>query len=187
MLLYKESRFPWLNIFHLSQLTGLFQFTVRLASETEARFTSVERIHHYIKVLVLHHFLTDSFSLTFDKIWRLLSFFVTNSEKKGWSSTFAYSPLSVLVSVSGGPCKGEKQGSSIWLAPGGWDSVWWNGDEVQRQPPTGTEESFLHHSTEREDRNCRTNRLRSVTSLVSFLNNYDAQFESGASFIKHMN
>lgn len=33
------------------QLTGLFQFTVRLASETEARFTSVERIHHYIQVL----------------------------------------------------------------------------------------------------------------------------------------
>lgn len=32
------------------QLTGLFQFTVRLASETEARFTSVERINHYIKV-----------------------------------------------------------------------------------------------------------------------------------------
>uniref|UniRef100_A0A3Q1JDY7 ATP-binding cassette sub-family C member 5 n=1 Tax=Anabas testudineus TaxID=64144 RepID=A0A3Q1JDY7_ANATE len=33
------------------QLTGLFQFTVRLASETEARFTSVERIHHYIQSL----------------------------------------------------------------------------------------------------------------------------------------
>lgn len=35
----------------LCQLTGLFQFTVRLASETEARFTSVERIHQYIQVL----------------------------------------------------------------------------------------------------------------------------------------
>lgn len=35
------------------QLTGLFQFTVRLASETEARFTSVERINHYIKVRLL--------------------------------------------------------------------------------------------------------------------------------------
>lgn len=34
----------------MCQLTGLFQFTVRLASETEARFTSVERIHHYIQV-----------------------------------------------------------------------------------------------------------------------------------------
>lgn len=32
------------------QLTGLFQFTVRLLTETEARFTSVERITHYIKV-----------------------------------------------------------------------------------------------------------------------------------------
>ncbi|XP_075427000.1 ATP-binding cassette sub-family C member 5 isoform X2 [Ascaphus truei] len=35
------------------KLTGLFQFTVRLASETEARFTSVERISHYIKTLAL--------------------------------------------------------------------------------------------------------------------------------------
>ncbi|KAG8444998.1 hypothetical protein GDO86_009951 [Hymenochirus boettgeri] len=35
------------------QLTGLFQFTVRLASETEARFTSVQRIDHYIKTLAL--------------------------------------------------------------------------------------------------------------------------------------
>ncbi|KAM4554976.1 ATP-binding cassette sub-family C member 5 isoform 1-T1 [Odontesthes bonariensis] len=33
------------------QLTGLFQFTVRLLTETEARFTSVERINHYIKSL----------------------------------------------------------------------------------------------------------------------------------------
>ncbi|XP_061748109.1 ATP-binding cassette sub-family C member 5 isoform X2 [Nerophis ophidion] len=33
------------------QLTGLFQFTVRLLTETEARFTSVERINHYIKTL----------------------------------------------------------------------------------------------------------------------------------------
>ncbi|XP_054453081.1 ATP-binding cassette sub-family C member 5 [Anoplopoma fimbria] len=33
------------------QLTGLFQFTVRLLTETEARFTSVERINHYIKCL----------------------------------------------------------------------------------------------------------------------------------------
>uniref|UniRef100_A0AAY4B775 ATP-binding cassette, sub-family C (CFTR/MRP), member 5 n=1 Tax=Denticeps clupeoides TaxID=299321 RepID=A0AAY4B775_9TELE len=39
-----------LAISYAVQLTGLFQFTVRLASETEARFTSVERIHHYIQV-----------------------------------------------------------------------------------------------------------------------------------------
>uniref|UniRef100_A0AAQ6A2F6 Uncharacterized protein n=1 Tax=Amphiprion ocellaris TaxID=80972 RepID=A0AAQ6A2F6_AMPOC len=39
-----------LLFFHF-QLTGLFQFTVRLLSETEARFTSVERINHYIKSL----------------------------------------------------------------------------------------------------------------------------------------
>ncbi|XP_071353063.1 ATP-binding cassette sub-family C member 5 isoform X2 [Trachinotus anak] len=40
-----------LAISYAMQLTGLFQFTVRLASETEARFTSVERIHHYIQSL----------------------------------------------------------------------------------------------------------------------------------------
>uniref|UniRef100_A0A6Q2YNV5 ATP-binding cassette sub-family C member 5 n=1 Tax=Esox lucius TaxID=8010 RepID=A0A6Q2YNV5_ESOLU len=42
-----------LAISYAAQLTGLFQFTVRLASETEARFTSVERIHHYIESLAL--------------------------------------------------------------------------------------------------------------------------------------
>lgn len=41
-----KNLFFFLNI----QLTGLFQFTVRLLTETEARFTSVERINHYIKV-----------------------------------------------------------------------------------------------------------------------------------------
>lgn len=40
-----------LAISYAVQLTGLFQFTVRLLSETEARFTSVERINHYIKNL----------------------------------------------------------------------------------------------------------------------------------------
>uniref|UniRef100_A0A6Q2X5L5 ATP-binding cassette sub-family C member 5 n=1 Tax=Esox lucius TaxID=8010 RepID=A0A6Q2X5L5_ESOLU len=39
-----------LAISYAVQLTGLFQFTVRLLSETEARFTSVERINHYIKI-----------------------------------------------------------------------------------------------------------------------------------------
>ncbi|XP_055033571.2 ATP-binding cassette sub-family C member 5 [Misgurnus anguillicaudatus] len=40
-----------LAISYAVQLTGLFQFTVRLLPETEARFTSVERINHYIKNL----------------------------------------------------------------------------------------------------------------------------------------
>ncbi|KAG2463187.1 MRP5 protein, partial [Polypterus senegalus] len=42
-----------LAISYAVQLTGLFQFTVRLATETEARFTSVERIDQYIKSLAL--------------------------------------------------------------------------------------------------------------------------------------
>ncbi|XP_024918854.1 multidrug resistance-associated protein 5 isoform X3 [Cynoglossus semilaevis] len=40
-----------LAISYAVQLTGLFQFTVRLLTETEARFTSVERINHYVKTL----------------------------------------------------------------------------------------------------------------------------------------
>uniref|UniRef100_A0A8C5LQJ0 ATP-binding cassette sub-family C member 5 n=1 Tax=Leptobrachium leishanense TaxID=445787 RepID=A0A8C5LQJ0_9ANUR len=40
-----------LAISYAVQLTGLFQFTVRLATETEARFTSVERINYYIENL----------------------------------------------------------------------------------------------------------------------------------------
>uniref|UniRef100_A0A8C2XHS4 ATP-binding cassette sub-family C member 5 n=1 Tax=Cyclopterus lumpus TaxID=8103 RepID=A0A8C2XHS4_CYCLU len=40
-----------LAISYAVQLTGLFQFTVRLLTEAEARFTSVERIDHYIKCL----------------------------------------------------------------------------------------------------------------------------------------
>ncbi|XP_063045855.1 ATP-binding cassette sub-family C member 5 isoform X2 [Engraulis encrasicolus] len=40
-----------LAISYAVQLTGLFQFTIRLLAETEARFTSVERINHYIKNL----------------------------------------------------------------------------------------------------------------------------------------
>ncbi|KAM8977449.1 ATP-binding cassette sub-family C member 5-like [Pelodytes ibericus] len=40
-----------LAISYAVQLTGLFQFTVRLVTETEARFTSVERINYYIENL----------------------------------------------------------------------------------------------------------------------------------------
>uniref|UniRef100_A0A8C6TDA5 Si:ch211-221f10.2 n=1 Tax=Neogobius melanostomus TaxID=47308 RepID=A0A8C6TDA5_9GOBI len=45
------SAYAGLAISYAVQLTGLFQFTVRLLAETEARFTSVERISHYIKNL----------------------------------------------------------------------------------------------------------------------------------------
>ncbi|XP_065816052.1 multidrug resistance-associated protein 5 [Labrus bergylta] len=55
MMVLMHGRIPTayagLAISYAVQLTGLFQFTVRLASETEARFTSVERIHHYIQSL----------------------------------------------------------------------------------------------------------------------------------------
>ncbi|XP_058044806.1 ATP-binding cassette sub-family C member 5 isoform X4 [Ahaetulla prasina] len=57
MIVLMHGRIPpayaGLAISYAVQLTGLFQFTVRLASETEARFTSVERIDHYIKTLSL--------------------------------------------------------------------------------------------------------------------------------------
>ena len=36
---------------HYSQMTSLLQFTVRQVAETEARFTSVERISYYIRAV----------------------------------------------------------------------------------------------------------------------------------------
>uniref|UniRef100_A0A672S146 Multidrug resistance-associated protein 5-like n=1 Tax=Sinocyclocheilus grahami TaxID=75366 RepID=A0A672S146_SINGR len=54
LIVFMHGRIPpayaGLAISYAVQLTGLFQFTVRLLSETEARFTSVERINHYIKI-----------------------------------------------------------------------------------------------------------------------------------------
>uniref|UniRef100_A0A3P9PC47 ATP-binding cassette sub-family C member 5 n=1 Tax=Poecilia reticulata TaxID=8081 RepID=A0A3P9PC47_POERE len=53
LIVFMQNQIPpayaGLAISYAVQLTGLFQFTVRLLSETEARFTSVERINHYIK------------------------------------------------------------------------------------------------------------------------------------------
>ncbi|XP_028271684.1 multidrug resistance-associated protein 5 [Parambassis ranga] len=55
LIVFMHSQIPpayaGLAISYAVQLTGLFQFTVRLLTETEARFTSVERINHYIKSL----------------------------------------------------------------------------------------------------------------------------------------
>ncbi|XP_030058334.1 LOW QUALITY PROTEIN: multidrug resistance-associated protein 5-like [Microcaecilia unicolor] len=49
---YISPVYAGLAISYAVQLTGLFQFTVRLALESEARFTAVERINYYIKNLV---------------------------------------------------------------------------------------------------------------------------------------
>ncbi|KAM4045947.1 ATP-binding cassette sub-family C member 5-like isoform 2-T2 [Anomaloglossus baeobatrachus] len=46
-----DAAYAGLAMSYAVQLTGLFQFTVRLVTETEARFTSVERIHYYIENL----------------------------------------------------------------------------------------------------------------------------------------
>ncbi|XP_069826967.1 ATP-binding cassette sub-family C member 5-like isoform X2 [Dendropsophus ebraccatus] len=46
-----DPAYAGLALSYAVQLTGLFQFTVRLATETEARFTSVERINYYIENL----------------------------------------------------------------------------------------------------------------------------------------
>lgn len=55
LIVYMRNQIPpayaGLAISYAVQLTGLFQFTMRLLTETEARFTSVERINHYIKCL----------------------------------------------------------------------------------------------------------------------------------------
>ncbi|KAF2351590.1 ABC transporter type 1 transmembrane domain [Trinorchestia longiramus] len=46
-----EAAFAGLALAYASQLSGIFQYTVRLSTETEARFTSVERIQSYIETL----------------------------------------------------------------------------------------------------------------------------------------
>ncbi|KPP67727.1 multidrug resistance-associated protein 5-like [Scleropages formosus] len=58
-----------LAISYVVQLTGLFQFTVRLLSETEAHFTSVERINHYIKNLSADGLQCGSLSSPPDPCW----------------------------------------------------------------------------------------------------------------------
>ncbi|XP_020289981.1 multidrug resistance-associated protein 5-like isoform X2 [Pseudomyrmex gracilis] len=43
--------FAGLAMAYATQMTGIFQYTVRLMSETEMRFISVERISHYLRTL----------------------------------------------------------------------------------------------------------------------------------------
>ncbi|KAG9492341.1 hypothetical protein GDO78_000707 [Eleutherodactylus coqui] len=60
---YIHPAYAGLAMSYAVQLTGLFQFTMRLATETEARFTSVERIDYYIENLESEtplHFPTNS-------------------------------------------------------------------------------------------------------------------------------
>ena len=47
-----------LALAYSGQLSGILQYTVRLASETEARFMSVQRMHTYLKV-IWHNINTD--------------------------------------------------------------------------------------------------------------------------------
>ena len=42
--------FAGLALAYSGQLTGIMQYTVRLATETESRFMSVQRMHTYLKV-----------------------------------------------------------------------------------------------------------------------------------------
>ncbi|XP_064100115.1 ATP-binding cassette sub-family C member 5-like isoform X4 [Macrobrachium nipponense] len=49
---YVDAAFAGLALAYAAQLSGIFQFTVRLSTETEARFTSVQRISNYAKGLV---------------------------------------------------------------------------------------------------------------------------------------
>ncbi|XP_027219261.2 ATP-binding cassette sub-family C member 5 isoform X6 [Penaeus vannamei] len=46
-----EASFAGLALAYAAQLSGIFQYTVRLSTETEARFTSVQRISNYTKCL----------------------------------------------------------------------------------------------------------------------------------------
>ncbi|XP_042864040.1 multidrug resistance-associated protein 5-like isoform X6 [Penaeus japonicus] len=46
-----EASFAGLALAYAAQLSGIFQYTVRLSTETEARFTSVQRISNYTRCL----------------------------------------------------------------------------------------------------------------------------------------
>ncbi|XP_050718603.1 ATP-binding cassette sub-family C member 5-like isoform X6 [Eriocheir sinensis] len=46
-----DASFAGLALAYAAQLSGIFQYTVRLSTETEARFTSVQRLHDCSKVL----------------------------------------------------------------------------------------------------------------------------------------
>ncbi|OCT78465.1 hypothetical protein XELAEV_18029562mg [Xenopus laevis] len=84
------------------QLTGLFQFTVRLASETEARFTSVERINHYIKVrgfLRLHFSQSPKRSIIWMNPIKLYKFLIILGKSSLGMALFR------LVELSGGCIK----------------------------------------------------------------------------------
>ena len=56
--------FAGLALAYSSQLTGILQNTVRWASETESRFTSVQRLHTYLQVswLAFHENIGESVS-----------------------------------------------------------------------------------------------------------------------------
>ena len=45
-----------LALAYASQLSGMMQQVVRLACETESRFTSVQRMHTYLKVVITFFF-----------------------------------------------------------------------------------------------------------------------------------
>lgn len=47
-----DASFAGLALAYAAQLSGIFQYTVRLSTETEARFTSVQRLNDCSKVLV---------------------------------------------------------------------------------------------------------------------------------------
>ena len=45
-----DASFAGLALAYATQLSGIFQYTVRLSTETEARFTSVQRLNDCSKV-----------------------------------------------------------------------------------------------------------------------------------------
>lgn len=52
---YVSAPLAGLALSYSAQISGVFQYTIRLVSETEVRFISVERITHYIKVSLSLH------------------------------------------------------------------------------------------------------------------------------------
>lgn len=52
-----------IGLFYILQMTGLFQFTIRQAIESEAKFVAVQRLQHYSEVFFFSTFIHSS-SLT---------------------------------------------------------------------------------------------------------------------------
>lgn len=65
--------FAGLALAYSNQLTGMLQYTVRLVTEAESRFLSVQRIHSCIIVLYIYNVVCVTIDLLFFSFYRTAS------------------------------------------------------------------------------------------------------------------